>query len=76
MTERTVIKELRAYFALEYKWVLRDIELNLYPKKEIVNNAKQRMVGAVGFSQCLGVLSNDISSAYNYWSAELDKLLD
>lgn len=78
--ERITIQDLEKYFALEYELTKKDIERlkdnPVYSIKEIVTNAQHHMLGAISFCHYIGFIETEMQTLYEYWYAELDKLLD
>lgn len=67
-------EKMLEYFEKEVEWAENAIDRNLGTRLEIIDNAKQRMLGAANLCQYLGVEYLYIEANYEAYVRKLEKL--
>lgn len=75
MNTLVICEKLIEYFEQEVKDAERALERNFGTPLEIVDNAKQRMLGATTLCQYLGIEYLFLEANYEAYTKKLEKLL-
>lgn len=69
-----ISEKMLEYFEQEIEWAENAIDRNIGTRLEIIDNAKQRMLGAANLCQYLGVEYLYVEANYETYAKKLEKL--
>lgn len=75
MDTSAIREKLIEYFEQEVEWAKNALDRKLSTPLEIIDNAKQRMLGATTMCQYLGVEYLFLEANYEAYTKKLEKLL-